>query len=278
MRYQLTLILSLFLSNAFGQIPNNYFLYEKKPIELDERSFSRYLMPQFRAINQEFFHILRKLNPLNDELISIYQNVAEAQNDYNNFQKECSQIEEGCLNKLAKIYKQMNRLDISLLKFREQLSDFNQQENDADLENSILLFSISDEISLHTHTILHFLEEYKITANTNYFPYFSQKNAIKPLLDSMTLSSELMLTQMLGGQLKDDFYSVWLNFMKEVNQKIIRNQDKDFLLRRLEDLNLSWNTFHMKMTKGNYDLPKSITSIIKIMHNRWNSCLKVILR
>ncbi len=86
-----------------------------------------------------------------------------------------------------------------------------------------------------------------------------------------------MLTQLLETKLRRDFHAVWMHFFKEVDQKVLYEKDKNYMVRRLEELNLAWNTFHMKMTKGNHNLPKSIVSLIKIMHNRWNSCLKIIL-
>ncbi|MCR9204457.1 MAG: hypothetical protein NXH75_07770, partial [Halobacteriovoraceae bacterium] len=111
-----------------------------------------------------------------------------------------------------------------------------------------------------------------------FFLFFDGKTLIQPTIHEMLLSSELLMTQLLDGEMKDDFHAVWIHFFKEVDQKLIYERDKIYLLKRLEELNLSWNTYHMKMTKGNHDVPKNIVSLIKIMHNRWNSCLKIVLR
>jgi hypothetical protein len=69
-----------------------------------------------------------------------------------------------------------------------------------------------------------------------------------------------------------------LHFFKKVDEKLLFEKDQEFLIKRLEELNLAWNTFHMKMTKENNDLSSQNIKLIKIMHNRWNSVLKIVLR
>ena len=146
------------------------------------------------------------------------------------------------------------------------------------MEGLLQLISSLGNMSNRNYRLMHALEEYLLTANTSYFPYYDGRSLIEPTLHKMLLSSELMITQLLESKLKDDFHAAWMHFFKDVDQKILYEKDKIYLIKRLEELNLAWNTFHMKMTKGNHNLPKNIVSLIKIMHNRWNSCLKIILR
>ena len=75
-----------------------------------------------------------------------------------------------------------------------------------------------------------------------------------------------------------EFYFLFANFIKNLEKQIIREKNKNYFLDRLGELNIAWNSFHMKMVKGHYKLPKKQAQIIIVMHNRWNSLLKLLLK
>jgi len=270
MRILLLLLLSSFSISSFSQVRTSYFPYIENPIDLRDYSFSRYIMPQLKAISQEYFQILRKLNPVHSETIGLYNKVLSLSRGINGVNKLCQDSEDKCEEVFKKSYELAKSLDkdISKLQFKYQRIEVSKQ---------LEFISSLDKISLQNYTLLHKLEEHLITLKTNFSSYYFGKSGFEPIIHKMLLDSEFMLTQMLGGKLKDDFDAVWFGFFKEVNQKLIYENDKIYMLKRLEELNLSWNTFHMKMTKGNHDLDSAMIKQIKVMHNRWNSCLKVIL-
>lgn len=267
-----------FSFSSFSQVRSPYFLYEKKKINLDDRSFNRYIIPQLKALNQEFYHILKKLHPIHESTIKLYLQISDIEREFNVFNKKCSHMDDDCLDQLKSLYQKSRDLDkLILMPLGKQL-DLSQSFTNAELEAVVKLIGTLEGISNQNYRLMHALEEYILTSNTTFFLFFDGKSLIQPTIHQMLLSSELMMTQLLDGELKQDFHAVWVHFFKEIDKKLIFEKDKIYLLKRLEELNLSWNTYHMKMTKGNHDIPKNIVSLIKIMHNRWNSCLKIILR
>lgn len=272
------ILISLFVINVQAQVKSPYFLYDQKKIKIDPRSFKRYVLPQLRAITQEFFLILKKLHPIHDSTINIYHQLTELERDYISFSRNCSSINTECYQQLHDIYKQSRHLDDLILKPQNKLINFSSNENLAHTDSLLQLISDLSLISNANYNLMHTIEEYLITANTNYFPYFDGRKLIEPKIHRMVVTSDLMLIQLLNKNVKAPFHAVWIHFFKRIEEKLLNEEDQVFLIRRLEELNLAWNTFHMKMTKENSDLPPHVLKLIKIMHNRWNSCLKIILR
>lgn len=256
----------------------SYFLYDDNKIRLDDRSFTRYVLPQLKALTQEFYHILKKLHPIHESTIKLYLKLSSSERMFKEFRQTCRQIDDECNKKLKELYRETRDLDRLILGPQNTLLNLKEAKDTKEIEAMLHLISGLGEMGNQNYRLMHALEEYILTANTSYFPYYDGRSLIEPTLHKMLLSSELMLTQLLGPKLREDFHAVWMHFFKDVDQKILYEKDKVYLVKRLEELNLAWNTFHMKMTKGNHELPKNLVSLIKIMHNRWNSCLKIILR
>jgi len=266
--------LSLFLLNSFtnfAQVKTSYYPYLEKPILLSDRNFNVYIMPQLRAISQEYFHILRKLNPIHSETINLYKKVLSLAQKMEGINQICQESNDKCENVFKGAYSITRSID-------KEVNTLQSKYIKVELPPELGLISSLDKISLKIYVLLHKIEEHLLTLKTNFTSYYFGKSEFHPLIHSILLDSEFMLTQMLEGNLKDVFYSVWIGFINEINQHLIYKRDKIFLIKRLEELNLTWNTFHMKMTKGNYNIPSPLIKQIKVMHNRWNSILKVILR
>lgn len=264
------------MSNTYSQVRTPYFLYSKEKVDLKDRSFKRYIIPQLRAITQEYFFILKKLHPIHNSTNKLYVQISNAERTFKSFNQECTQINQDCLVTLKGLYLQTRKLDRLIMEPQSyKLSDLDSKSSH-EIESVLDMFQSLGAMYNVNYLLMHTIEEYILTSNTSFFPYYDGRAIIEPSIHKMFISSELMLTQMLEGELKDDFHAVWMQFFREIDDKILYQKDKIFLLRRLEEMNIAWNTFHMKMTKGNHNLPKEIINLIKIMHNRWNSCLKII--
>jgi len=92
------------------------------------------------------------------------------------------------------------------------------------------------------------------------------------------VSSELILPALISTEFKVVFDQVWYGFIKPIDRHILQESNIKYLLKHLGDLNLSWNAFHMRVAKSELRMKKSELQTVQIMHNRWNSILKVILR
>ncbi len=271
MRNALILLLFLIGPLAHAQVRTSYYPYEEKPIILSDGSFRVYIIPQLKAISQEYFYILKKLNPIHAETIGLYQKVLDISRKMNDVNKVCQESVENCEEVFKDSYKLARALD-------RDITNLQSKYLKIEVPTELQLSSSLDKLSLQTYVLLHKIEEHLLTLKTSFASYYYGKSEFQPIVHRILLDSEFMLTQMLEGTLKEDFDAVWSGFINEVNRKLIYERDKIYLIKRLEELNLTWNTFHMKMTKGNHNIPTPLIKMIKVMHNRWNSCLKIILR
>ena len=279
MRVKKLAFLSLFICvNLFAQPNSSYFLYDKRKLSIPDQNFKRYALAQLRAMMQEYYHLLRKLHPVHSDLVNLKNHVFSTYRTYEEYSAKCDEVRGECADLLKGFYIQSRKLDRILLELQGDKLSFKELKDENEISSFLRVTKALDDIGNENYKLLHAIEEYLITANTHYFPYFDGKKKIFPFLHKIKLTSEMTQTFLLEGELKQDFDACWNHFFRPVEYHIIYKKDKKFLINRLEELNISWNTFHMKMTKGNHNLPKNLVKIIKIMHNRWNSVLKLILR
>lgn len=258
---------------------SKYYPYDKKKQTLNDASFRRYVIPQLKAITKEYYHILVKLHPIHKGLITLNSQGKTLVKNLDSFEQSCQEMTPECDSKLKEVYQASRAIDRTIIELQKYKITMNSADH---LEDSGLyymkLIAQLDYIGNNNYKLLHYLEEYRLTSNTNYSSYFNKKHVIKSLIHEILINTKMIMTGFLNKKIQNDFESVWFQFITPLEKNVIENNQKDFLINRLDHLNMTWNTFHMKMTKGNHKMPKEITSIIRIMHNRWNSILKIILR
>jgi len=272
------MIVALIFLFSFS-IQGNYYPYETKKINLRKESFKRYIIPQLQSISKEFYHIIVKLHPAHEPLIKLNVQGKSLVKSLKSFESSCPTMKEGCHEKLKAIYSISRSIDKTILRIQKYKITFDgvSKKNDSGLYY-MKLISLLDKVGNNNYKLMHYLEEYRLTANTNYSSFFNKKNVIKTLIHDILVNTKMAMTGFLNENIQNDFEAVWFHFITPIEESVLEQKNKTFLVNQLENLNISWNTFHMKMTKGNHKLEKKITSIIKIMHRRWNSVLKIILR
>ncbi len=253
---------------------NSYYIYEKNPVNIVPSQFRRYIIPQLRAMQQEFYLFLKKLNPYSDNLVEIKKQSLDIHTSFSNFKEACGEGQENCYEKMKDTYRKAKKLDLLIIDLNLNKIKYNWKDMNKLTELSVLL----DNLMVQNYSLLHSLEEFLITYQTSYFPYVDMESRFGKKVYDIKFNGELILTVMFKGLLRQDINSV-LNQFFLTTERIIESKDgPKIIANRLEELNIAWNTFHMKMTKGNHNLPKKLTQTIKLMHNRWNSILKIALK
>ena len=101
---------------------------------------------------------------------------------------------------------------------------------------------------------------------------------MEQLVHKLTVRSEMILTTLLSEEHKKLFESFWQNFMNPVEKYILGKNNSKYLINNLEQLNADFNLFHMKIEKGQNQLPSAEKKVAEVMRNRWNTILKVLMR
>ncbi|MBL6988808.1 MAG: hypothetical protein ISR65_03485 [Bacteriovoracaceae bacterium] len=274
------LILVLFSKSALSDYPIYY--YDEQKVKISNETFYRYIRPQIRNIVVEYYHLLKKHGPLFEDLIKIKHSIFKLSNAWKEWTPNCTYVTHECATTLVKFYETSRNLEQKIhllqnkkLKVRPSTSLKGPfRPHDTHLH---LLTLINRLLDLNFY-FLHQLETIMITSGTPYSKPLSVKEKFSPNLHGLQLVSEEMLTTLLDKNIKEDFISLWWNFIKHLEQHVTLEQKQSYLIKRLGEFTIIWNSFHMKMTSGQITLPKKSIQVIKIMHNRWNSILKLYLK
>lgn len=279
LRWVFVLILLTSMKAFSAEVPPQVFHYHKGPLELSDELFRRYGLPQLRSMANEYFYLIRQLTPDAAELISLREQLNRFKNDTDRWWNDCHLKRKPCLPQMQELLRQARNLDQITLRHLSNRLNYSQAATNQDtIESIIWLESTLGQISMLNYQFSHALEQRLMLVQTPYQTRAVAKMEIHQLAHEMLLLSEIAFTALLPPGLRDDFHSLWVEVIKPIEQKIILPQDKEFFLARMEGLNTSWNSFQMRMTRGTSELPKAQQNLTRIMHNRWNSIQRLILR
>lgn len=255
-----------------------YFHLKKEDMEISQSVFNRYIKPQLRSIVREYFHILKKLEPSQEDLIELWVSTQKLNDLWVKWKQECPvKTEEFCKSTIKDMYQEARKLDLLTLDFQKNNLGFKIKSNEY-FDNIIKLSTSLDNIHNMNYKVLHIIEEIMIIRSTPYQSEALKNERLTILLHNILVNSELILSSLLDKDFRPEFDLIWVSFIKKLDRQILFKDDKDFLTNHLGALNLAWNSFHMKISKSDIKLPKAQLQIVNIMHNRWNSVLKVFFR
>lgn len=276
------LFLSLFsATNSQAELnhvlPGNSFAGRK--VQLTDDTFNRYVVRQVKSIHTEFFFLIKKLHPDAGDLILLRERLMYLQKDFLRWKNDCQNKNIVCLPQLQELYRQCKNLDQTILRIQEGKLKFTETKNEGELDIRLQLYSSLTEM-LQTNTkILHSLELTMMVSETPYLAQMPPQQDFSHLIYKMLLMSEMNMTSLLGSPLREEFHTIWSNYIKKLEYHILEQEDKEYFLLRLEELNINWNNFHKNISKTHdKEVPSSLLGTIQIMHNRWNSLLRLILR
>lgn len=255
------------------------FHFHEGPLQLNDEMFRRYGIPQLRSLMNEYFHLIRQLSPDASELISLREQVQRYHNDVQEWRTHCQLKGQVCPSQIRELTRQARSIDQLILRHLENNLKFSQAQNQDLVESLLWLESTLSQVSRLNYEVQHAFEQILSIGDTRlaaeaprFFPDLHLQ------VHEMLALSEVSFTALLPHGLKDDFHSLWISVIKPIEQRIILPRDKDFYLSRLESLNTNWNSFNMRMTRGTSPLPRAQQNQMRIMHNRWNSVVRIILR
>ena len=242
--------------------------------------YNRYVRPQLRNIISDFSHIMKKVEPAEQDLITIRNKTQKLNDIWANWTMKCTRsYQDDCHKILRSLYKEARSLDTTIVTFQNQrLRIKNFSEKKLLLDTVLHLTSSLDKISSLNYTLLHFTEETLMTNETNYHAASLAKGQFTRILHQMLVSSELIIVALIPSDFRMVFDKVWYSYIKPIERQIVHANNPKYLLEHLGDLNMAWNDFHMKVAKSDIQLTKQELQTVQIMHNRWNSILKVLLR
>lgn len=274
-----TIIAVLFILFTVNTTRAQYSFYtiKKSDIKMSNESFRRYARPQIKSIINEFFHILKKVSPESEPVINIRRNLQQLYLESVELTKFCDLRDTTLNEKCATQIKDFSR-KLKLFESRLYSEISNYKFIDNRIDDSIAFNNLLQGLVLSNAKVNHQFDEFKMLRSTDFQRYSKTPSQIESTIHDSLKVIDLKLNILVLHDYRVEFENVWSSFIRVLEQRILLPNDKEYLLNNLERLNIDWNSFHKNMTKGFYDIPLSKVKVTSIMHNRWNSILKLILR
>jgi hypothetical protein len=223
------------------------------------------VVPASKTIVEDFYLLLIRINPSNQTVFDLQKGLMEANPKWNKFSKTCQEFSISCRNQLWEIKELFYKNGRIISKLEENFKIYSQDRKSTD--NRILLSKSISAISDESHKLLRSLDFFK------YGP--SQYREISDHVKNIELSSNLLTTGFLEDEIQDSFFLIYSNFFKMLDD-IVRSRNLGLFNREVENLNITWNNFNMKVPKLKDSLSPESMGIIASIHRKWNGILRVI--
>lgn len=256
MKLKVILLALLFSLNSFGEETN-----------ISPQIFNQSILPSIKKLVDDYYVLLVKLDPLNKEIILLKENISALKKKWQGFTELCFKNKEKCNEVFLDLKNDFIKENQRILKIENDFKlspKMGKKLNDSRVILSKTLSSISD----NSHRALVSLNLFRFQRKEFY--------EITDLLKDMKLNLNILTTSFLEEEYQDNFYFIYSNFFKMLENDIIEKSNLELFKRELENLNISWNSFNMKVPKWRNSLPPDSLALLDSMHKRWNSILRLI--
>ena len=260
-----------------------YYYFSPEKVELSQASFNQYVLPQLRVINQEFYGLLRKSFPLQDEVIPLHSQISSMQEDWEINSKKCLEYspQTSCQSMIRLLRQQAKSLEQMVVSFQRTKLNSSDVKNDKAVVDRILAISeFIDRVTMTNYQLLSKLESVNTitwTAKKIEQDKFEKKPIVN-LLSTLNFYSQAVIIELIDKDFRSLYESLWVNFIKPIELQILPTANNRYLLHNLDSMNLGWSSFHHKMERGNLYVAPATLSVISTMRNRWNEVLRQYIR
>ncbi len=252
-------VLILTLLFSFGAIAEN--------TEITPQTFNSFIIPNLKKLVEDYYTLLVKLDPFNKEIISLKEGTLGIEGKWKSFTNSCFQNLENCKKEFSSIKNEFLLQNQKILKIEKEFKLNPQMVKELTPTKDLMANTISS-ISDNGHKIIISLDLFKFKRKEFY--------EITDLIKNIKLNLEILTTGFLSKEYRDNFYFIYSNFFKMVEDDIIQRSNLELFKREVVNLNINWNTFNMKVPKWKTSLSSDTLELLDSMHRRWNSILKQI--
>ena len=257
----------------------SFYHFDKIQKTIAPAVFNRYVRPQIRYIVRDYFFLIASMGSLNTKVVALKKLLKQSNELFAQIQKQIGTSNtdnkyENIKRLLLLHYSMDNEINLLLQ------STIRPQDRSLSYGDSIVIFrdKLSRFFRDNLEMIRH-IEEILLISNTPYQVSFNKSKLDKTMLKkhSLNLNFDQLVTLLLPIHFREDFQSLYMNFISLLENHVLIERRDDYLMTNLEKFNNLWNVFHMKITKSAIIPDKKISDTISSMHRNWNSLLKIIL-
>jgi len=249
----------------------------KDAVGVSPESFRRYIRPQIKSIIQEYYSVLAKTGPHQESLINLRRQIFALWVQIDEVRQTLAPHQAppaSSAHLLAELYQKTKQIEFTVLRLWPTL--FKAEGPSLTNTYATLLARPLDLIASDAYRLGHTLEKLMafapVTTLSDELTNL-QQNFVYPML----LQAESILTIELPKELQENFDGVFRGFIYPLEKYLLTEQDRDYLLSRITELNMAWHSFHTKMVSHDYRLPPNSYTTMATIRNRWNSIMKLIV-
>ncbi len=255
-------IILFFSITASAQWKEDSF-YHSENLKLSNRSFNLYIKNHLRSIISVYYNAIRKINPTFSKYYIIRKKISQLYN-------KCNKIK----NSSNDIYKELKNLhSIFNSTLYSHVNNIFKLKNETYIDISIEIIRKVNDLSMLNNSFININSFNLIFSNKK---YCTEHPELEDHIYKLKTKVDLLIVEYLPKEIRNYFDSVLFNFIRPVELYILEDNNKEFLISRLKELNNNWNVFHQNISNDQRILPSEVVSSVKSAHNRWNSILKII--
>lgn len=264
-------IFTIFLAFLFSASAFSANLFERK---ITNENFQRTVRPQARIILTQFYNLLEKISPEQNEMIAVKQSITSVQITWNSWRQNCSTPSLECETKLDEVHRRLMYVERRILQLQRTHFTLKKTMRSHEADSLIDTIDTLDEMGNQCFLLLNIIENHRINQNLPPSKKIAADVQITKALHFMSLDAERSFLSGLSDELQPHFDFVWNNYLRDLERYVLIEGNLRFFTQRIEDLNLSWNTFFAKMTSENFVIPEGTRTYIQTMHQSWNGILR----
>lgn len=255
-----------------------YFKFDPSKVKVSNESYRRYVKPQARNISAEFYFLIKSVSPkvsIAVDFRSTLLYLIKELEEYRNCQRDLKEDIEACQEKEDELLKTILNTNQKLFSLNENFFS-NTDLKSLQYDNYLNILKQTHKARNILNSLETKLQLKQVLNNTNFDSPSLNDRFIHHSIINIESVANLIVTEMIPADYKSVFDEVFYHYIIPIEKRVIQSNSSKWLVQNLGKLNLAWNTFHMSLDKGGIDFPKKHVKLIKIMHNRWNSILKII--
>lgn len=269
-------VLTIFASGKIHAGSNEQFANKK---EINVYLYNRYIKPQLKAMLRDYLTLVKSMNPFYQDVQKVHDNIDSLNLYFSELYEEMRK--NGDKDKIAGLFEKLFYYTDIL---QDDIFDI------LDLENRLLARKKEDLSQRYFYVYPYFikisekvlrlnyliLDAYVVGQNEALFKKSTWDQIEKEIWEIDHLFEKVIYLS-LDTDFENDFLMVWSDFFRIIQKQILPQNNIEVLAVNLDKMNFCWNNFNKDMSKGGKLKDNKDLLNIGIIHNRWNSILKLIL-
>jgi hypothetical protein len=246
--------------------------YPRKSIELTDYKYNQYVRPQFKSLLQDYHALLLTLNPEFRIFKISFSQTKELLKYQIELPNQCN------LTETQKCVQNLQRIKALLVELKNEATaklDLTNKEYLLIDEKFKALKFYNQYKNQITKSLSH-VEDVLVEATLTKSKNFSLKT-VKHEINLTFTYFYLMIGLASDNRFTMEFDNFWMYFMLPIYRYILVENDREYFITNINELNTRINALTQILTKGNKEVSVQVKTQINVMHNRWNSVLKTVL-